>query len=106
MMKCASLFGLLPESPISPRIWLVLVGVYILYVTFCLGLILFKSNIEPVALIISMLAGGMMLGCLRSGYVAGWGNRTEHSRQPFLFWVGIVVQFSFLVFTLIVGIGH
>lgn len=98
-----SRFGLLLESPLSQAMWRLLVCAFLLYVSFCFVLIFTKSYSVLSMLVVSMIAGGAVLDRLRTGSIRVWNGVIEYSRQPFFYWIGIALLFSFLVFSFVVG---
>ena len=93
-----------PNSPLSPFAWRLVLYLYAAYVVLCMVIIGFQIAAQQYpasgALILSMLAGLIVLDYLWTGVASNYGGRLTYEKSPIGFWFGVFSVFIFGVILL------
>ena len=91
-------------SPLPAIGWRLLLFFYFGFAIVCLGIAIFQEDKDLTALIVSILAGAIILQCLRKGIIGIWGNDINYIDHPFTYWSVVSLQLLILIFSFALGI--
>ena len=93
-----------PNSPLTPFAWRLVLYLYGAYVVLCTVIIGFQIAAQQYpasgALILSMLAGLIVLDYLWTGVEHNFGGKLTHEQSPVGFWFGVFAVLFFGVILL------